>query len=85
MKYYDKNGTEIKAGMYIRMSDGSVELVYDTMDAFGNPDLGINASNEEYLRRHPYAEREYYSLSDFDMREVEIVEQIEDEGLDLSM
>ena len=28
---------------------------------------------------------EYYSLSDFDMREVEIVEQIEDEGLDLSM
>lgn len=85
MKYYDKNGTEIKAGMYIRMSDGSVELVYDTMDAFGNPNLGINASNEEYLRRHPYAEREYYSLSDFDMREVEIVEQIEDEGLDLSM
>ena len=85
MKYYDKNGTEIKAGMYIRMSNGSVELVYDTMDAFGNPNLGINASNEEYLRRHPYAEREYYSLSDFDMRDVEIVEQIEDEGLDLSM
>ena len=85
MKYYDKNGTEIKAGMYIRMSDGSVELVYDTMDAFGNPDLGINASNEEYLRRHPYAEREYYSLSNFDMRDVEIVEQIEDEDLDLSM
>ena len=85
MKYYDKNGTEIKVGMYIRMSDGSVELVYDTMDAFGNPNLGINASNEEYLRRHPYAERENYSLSNFDMRDVEIVEQIEDEGLDLSM
>lgn len=45
----------------------------------------INASNEEYLRRHPYAEREYYFLSNFDMRDVEIVEQIEDEGLDLSM
>ena len=28
MKYFDKTGTEIKAGMYIRMSDGSIELVY---------------------------------------------------------
>ena len=85
MKYFDKTGTEIKAGMYIRMSDGSIELVYDTVDAFGNPNLGINASNEEYLRRHPEAEREYYSLSNFDMRDVEIVEQIEDEGMDNSL
>ena len=72
MKYFDKNGVEIKAGMYITMSDGSTELVYDTDDGYGNPDLGINASNEAYLERHPYASRKYYSLSNFDMREVEV-------------
>ena len=50
----DKNGNQIKAGMDIRMADGSFERVYETTDTYGNPDLGINASNEEYLERHPY-------------------------------
>ena len=77
MQYFDKNGVEIKSGMTLRMADGSEELVYDTTDAYGNPDLGINASNEEYLERHPYASREYYSLCNFDMSEVEIIEQKE--------
>ena len=77
MQYYDKNGVEIKGGMTIRMSDGSVEHVYDTTDDYGNPDLGINASNEEYLRRNPFASREFYSLCNFDMREVEVIEQTE--------
>ena len=63
--------------MTLRMADGSEELVYDTTDAYGNPDLGINASNEEYLEIHPYASREYYSLCNFDMSEVEIIEQKE--------
>lgn len=54
MQYFDKNGVEIRGGMTLRMADGSEELVYDTTDAYGNPDLGINASNEEYLERHPY-------------------------------
>ena len=35
MQYFDKNGKEIKAGMKILMEDGSVELVYDTEDAYG--------------------------------------------------
>ena len=30
MKYTDKNGVEIKAGMTIQMADGSQELVYDS-------------------------------------------------------
>ena len=81
MQYFDKNGVEIKAGMTIRMEDGSLELVYDTTDSYGNPDLGINASNEEYLERHPYASREYYSLCNFDMSEVEIVDQMELPGM----
>ena len=67
MQYFDKNGVEIKAGMTIRMEDGSLELVYDTTDSYGNPDLGINASNEDYLELHPFASREFYSLCNFDM------------------
>lgn len=74
MKYYDKNGAPIKAGMTIRMEDGSLELVYDTTDSYGNPDLGINASNEEYLELHPFASREFYSLCNFDMRYTEVVD-----------
>lgn len=74
MQYFDKNGVEIKAGMTIRMEDGSLELVYDTTDSYGNPDLGINASNEEYLKLHPFASREFYSLCNFDMRYTEVVD-----------
>ena len=70
----DKNGVEIKAGMTIRMEDGSLELVYDTTDSYGNPDLGINASNEDYLELHPFASREFYSLCNFDMRYTEVVD-----------
>jgi hypothetical protein len=83
MNYFDKNGNQIKAGMDIRMADGSFERVYETTDAYGNPDLGINASNEEYLERHPYASREYYSLCNFDMSEVEIVDQMELPGMSM--
>ena len=75
MQYFDKNGAPIKAGMTIRMEDGSLELVYDTTDSYGNPDLGINASNEEYLERNPCACREFYSLCNFDMRYTEVVDE----------
>lgn len=75
MQYFDKNGVSIKAGMTIRMEDGSTELVYDTTDSYGNPDLGINASNEEYLEVHPFADREYYSLCNFDMAKTEVIDE----------
>lgn len=39
MQYFDKNGKEIKAGMKILMGDGSIEMVYDTDDQYGNPSL----------------------------------------------
>ena len=61
MQYFDKNGKEIKAGMKILMDDGSIEMVYDTDDQYGNPSLGINASNEEFLKLHPNWAREYYN------------------------
>ena len=70
--YLDKNGNAIKPGMKILMADGSVELVYETTDEFGNPDLGISATNKAFLDRHPDWGQEFYSLSSLDTRSAEI-------------
>ena len=70
--YLDKNGNAIKPGMKILMADGSVELVSETTDEFGNPDLGISATNKAFLDRHPDWEQEFYSLSTVDLDSVEI-------------
>ena len=43
------------------------------MDQFGREDLGVNASNEDYLRNHPGATRQYYSLSNFAYSDIEII------------
>ena len=78
MQYFDKNGTEIKSGMFLMLGFSQPEKVYATVDADGNPDLGINASNEAYLRRHypgcEEAYRECYPLSSFNLREAEVCE-----------
>lgn len=34
MRYFDKNGVEIKTGMIIRMEDGSLKLVCDATDSY---------------------------------------------------
>jgi len=72
--FRDKNGKQILAGMTLRMEDGSLEMVYATDGADGEPSLGINASNEAYLAAHPTACREYYSLDNFNLKQTEIVE-----------
>ena len=68
MEYRDKNGDLIQEGMTIRHDDGDTELVY----ACGEDDLGVNASNEN---RPDFCEclRECYPLSQFSMKEWEIV------------
>ena len=75
MEYRDKHGTLIEAGMYLRFEDGSIELVHASVDAYGNPDLGISASNDEYMKGHDLSEfeLELYPLSNFRMSDVEIV------------
>ena len=73
MKHFDKNGVDIKAGMTLLMSDGTTELVYDTTDGDGNPDLGVNESNEDFLRNHPGADREYYSLGNYDLSSATVI------------
>ncbi len=75
-RYYDANQREIFADMHIQFPNGTVEKVYATQDTDGNPDLGINASNDAYMQLHgiPEAEREFYSLSSVDLHGVEICE-----------
>jgi len=64
MKYYDKNGEEIRAGMHLRMETGGVWKIYAIKDANGNPDLGICTTHEAWLDTHPKWMGVYYSLSD---------------------
>lgn len=71
--YVDKHGEEIKAGYTIKIGDDAPEKVYRTCDGNGCENLGVNASNEAYLKAHPDAVREYYSLSNFDCSNIEIV------------
>lgn len=69
--YEDTNGDKIYAGDMISIAGDEPEVVFEC----GINDLGVNASNEAYLKAHPEAEREYYPLSNFDMRDVLIVEK----------
>ena len=71
--YVDKHNNPIKMDSIISVSGGKPEKVYSITDQFGREDLGINASNEEYLRYHSGAVREYYSLSNFACLELEVM------------
>ena len=71
--YVDKNGEEIKAGYTIKIGDDKPELVYSTCNDIFDEDLGVNASNEAWLKHHPDAERQYYSLSNFCSTDIEII------------
>lgn len=71
--YIDKDGNQIESGDLISISGDKPEMVYSVVDHFGREDLGINASNEAYLKNHPGAVREYYSLRNFSCREIEKV------------
>lgn len=69
--YVDKYGMKIEAGMFIRIDGGKPEEVF----ICGNNNLGVNASNPAYLKAHPYANQEYYPLSQFSMADIEIVKE----------
>ena len=73
--YFDKHGHEIKEGMLIRIGDDPPERVYACCTQEGDEDLGVNASNEEYLKFHPDTEREYYPLNNFNAELIEIIEE----------
>lgn len=73
MEYYDRTGREIRAGMILRSSSGQVKEVFECQDQSGNLDLGIIATNLEFLKNHPFSDIEYYSLSAIDLAEWAII------------
>lgn len=70
--YKDKNGVEIKAGMFIQHDEGDCEEVF----ACGDNDLGILASNPDYLKMHIDADPVYYPLSEFTLSEWRVVSEV---------
>ena len=72
--YVDMHGEEIRPGYTIKIGDDEPEMVYSCCNDFGE-DLGVNASNEAYLKAHPDAAPEYYSLSNFSSTDIEIIER----------
>lgn len=68
IRWFDCNGMELHEGDKIRhLFTGEEELVYEChpVDCPENTSLGVNASNEDFLRLHPDWVREIYPLSIF--------------------
>lgn len=69
IRWFDCNGIEINEGDTVRnIHSGEEELVYEChpVDCPEDVSLGLNASNEDYLRLHPDCAREVYPFSDFE-------------------
>ena len=67
-RWFDCYGQELHPGDKVRgIGASEVELVYECHPD-GNPydvSLGLNASNEKYLKLHPDAVREIYPFDEF--------------------
>ena len=61
LRYYDKQGTEIQAGMLLHHDDGAIERVLEGANSNGDITLNFEASASEI-----------YPLSEFNLKEWEI-------------
>lgn len=67
-RWFDRNGVELHEGdTIVDVDSGQEELVYacHPEDYPDDESLGINASNEEWLKNHPDCTREIYPFSNF--------------------
>lgn len=72
-KYEDKNGRIVMPGDILEFTDGSLELVLLADGTDTEYDLGINASNRDFLKHHPLRAPEVYPLSNFRRSEYEVI------------
>lgn len=70
-KYYDKNGTVLKEGDFIKFPDGIIKKLYLT----DKDQLGIDATNPEWIKRGKAFECEFgiYPLESFELDQIEKV------------
>ena len=61
LRYYDKHGAEIQAGMLLHHDDGAIERVLEGANSNGDITLNFEASASEI-----------YPLSEFNLKEWEI-------------
>ena len=67
-RWFDHKGVEIYEGDTVRdISTGDEELVYACSSSAhpGKETLGVNASNEAFLKNHPERAREVYPFTNF--------------------
>lgn len=74
VRYFDKHGKEILAGMKVSIAGEPPEEVFHCTSQDGDEHLGIQATNPDYLRFHPDTPMEYYPLSNFNRADIEVVE-----------
>lgn len=78
-KYFDRNGQEIKAGMHIRI-EGTPKPAL--VEPCGDDELGILATNMDFVKNYPETAIKYYPLFSFDRDDISIVDDEEfDESL----
>lgn len=70
-EYYDKNGELIKPHMLLKHIDGDVDFVYKSDDN----DLGFNATNRKCKFAYSAISIKLYPLSQFDLKEWEIIKK----------
>ena len=73
MKYFDKKGIEIKAGVSIMIKNDNIERVHDIVDAYGNADIGIKNLTHQTSEALFDASCAFISLSVFDMNDIEVL------------
>ena len=68
IRWFDRNGVELHDGdIIVDVDSGKEEKVYacHPADDMDSESLGINASNEAWLARHPDRCREIYPFTNF--------------------
>lgn len=74
-KYRDKNGIVITPDCMISIDGDKPERVFVLEGCEDYCELGVNASNLEYLERHPDYPQEFYPLHNFSKSDIEIIEE----------
>lgn len=72
-RWFDCNGVELHEGDTVRHAGSSREEQVYACHSVEDPDietLGVNASNEAFLKQHPEWTREVYPFSNFQYRTV---------------